>query len=129
VTGNDSLFEARPLWHFTCHHGYERLGRRGVLLPNPHPLIPAFRGLIWFTDEAEPERDDVGLTMGRLACDRMEYRYRIDPVPPSCVTWSSVRHACPKSVLRDLESFGKPESWWISDLPVQAVLEPLEVAA
>lgn len=111
------------LWHFTCGHSYKSIGDEGLLYPHPHPLMPELGSLIWLTDDAEPDRDDVGLTMGFITCDRMEYRYAVRSAP-SCKPWSSVRDALDTDVLTDLESFGAPETWWVSSLPLRAVLSP-----
>jgi hypothetical protein len=118
----------RVLWHFTCEHGYEGLGERGMLGLNPHPLLPQLGQLAWLTDDPAPARDAVGLTSSLLSCDRMTYRYRVD-VTSRCIPWSSVRHLVSLGVLLDLESFGAPETWWISRHPIPVVLDMREEVA
>ncbi len=63
-----------------------------------------------------------------LTCDRMQYRYRIYPAP-SVRPWMLEREKVSPAAVADLESYGKPESWWISRLPLRAMLSPLSVAA
>lgn len=116
------------LWHFTCTHGFAGLGEHGTLRPNPHVLIPDLGPIIWLTDDPDPERDAVGLTSSMLACDRLQFRYRILGAS-RCVPWASARQLVPPAVLRDLESFGKPETWWIARNPLQAVLDDDRVRA
>jgi hypothetical protein len=111
-----------PLWHFTCEHGFAGLRQLGVLRPNRHPLAPGLEPLIWLTDDPDPERDAVGLTSSHLTCDRLTYRYRALSAS-RCVPWSAVRHRVDKAVLADLESFGQPETWWISSEPLRAILD------
>ena len=77
--------------------------------------------VIWLTTESDPERDAVGLTSSMLECDRMQYRYRVEP-KPSCVRWVDVRDRAPSRVVRALESFGSPETWVVSRLPLRARL-------
>lgn len=110
-----------PLWHFTCEHGYRGIGEQGTICCNPHLLLPRLGQLIWLTDDPEPDRYDVGLTSSMLDCDRMEYRYRVLSAS-KCIPWRAVRHQCPPDILRGLESFGAPNTWWISREPLRAVL-------
>ena len=67
------------LWHYTCAHGFRGIGRRGMIRPNRHPLLPGRPRLIWLThDDSGPvSRSRLGLTSNFLSCDRMEYRYSI----------------------------------------------------
>lgn len=109
------------LWHFTCEHGYAGIGERGTIGCNPHLLLPRLGQLVWMTDDPNPDRDDVGLTSATLSCDRMAYRYRVLSAS-RCIPWNAVRHLAPAHILHDLESFGAPDTWWISRAPVRAVL-------
>ncbi len=114
------------LWHFTCDHGHAGLGDNGVLKPHPHPMIPRLGPVVWLTDDPAPERDDVGLTSSLLSCDRMAYRYRVASTS-RCIPWKAVRRLVAVDVLHDLESYGAPDTWWISHTPVRAVLAPQHV--
>lgn len=111
---------APRLWHFTCDHGYSGIGKRGMLRPNPHVLIPQFDAMVWLTCDGRPSRDDVGLTSARLSCDRMAYRYRVIIDDP--VRYLAVADRIDRNVRDDLERFGMPETWWLSFDPVLAVL-------
>jgi hypothetical protein len=122
VGSSEQNVSSRRLWHFTCTHGWNGLGLRGVARPNLHLMIPALGPVVWLTDDPDPERDAVGLTSSMLDCDRLQFRYRALGAS-KCVPWSSVRSLVPPAVLRDLESFGKPESWWISREPLRVVLD------
>lgn len=112
---------ARPaLWHFTCDHGYAAIGKRGLLRPNRHPLMPELGAVVWLTCDAMPDRDDVGLTSASLSCDRMAYRYRAKAL--EAVQWASVADLVRPAVRADLERFAEPAMWWVSITPVEAVL-------
>jgi len=113
------------LYHFTCAHGKSDIGTgpRALLIPHRHPLLGADVKLVWFTTLADPDEDEVGLTSSYIKCDRREYRYVIDEgVADGCRWWleSDERTAAPPQVIADLESFGKPETWWVSSRPVRA---------
>ena len=110
------------LWHFTCDHGYSGLGERGRLRPNKHTMLPGLGSLIWLTDDPAPDRDAVGLTSQFLTCDRMLYRYRV-LTPGRCVKWTALRHRADPDTRQVLESYGEPETWWISFEPLVAVLD------
>lgn len=110
------------LWHFTCMHGFAGLGAHGTLQPSPHCFIPALGPIVWLTEDPDPDRDAVGLTSTILDCDRLQFRYRVLSASRA-IPWAAVRHLVPLDVLRDLESFGKPETWWISRAPIRAVLD------
>lgn len=108
------------LWHFTCSHAAVDIGRRGVLRPNPHPLL-AFLGLVWLTSDPMPQREDVGLTSTILACDRVEHRYRVTD-PSMCVPWLSMAAMLDPYAAALLGAGCHPSSWWVSveDVPVVA---------
>ena len=110
------------LFHFTCaDHGYKALGKGGMLVPHWHPLLRA--DLLWLTTEAHPDREASGLGMTLTSCDRMAYRYVVTYLD-GCVPWlwSEQRRNAPQQVVADLESFGDPEHWWVSDRPVEGRL-------
>ena len=111
------------LYHFTCAHGYRKIGRCNCLLipQGPHPLLNNIR-VIWLTALAEPDQETTGLGRVRTTCDRMAYRYLITD-PQTCTPWlgSAERTAAPVDSIEDLESYGDPEHWWITKVPVRAV--------
>jgi hypothetical protein len=110
-----------PLYHFTCDHRAPSIIAIGALVPMRHFWLPAMAPLVWLTHEPAPRRVDVGLTSEWLECDRMAHRFlAIDP--RACVPWSTVRHLGPKSAVADLESLGRPDTWWILTVPVPVVL-------
>lgn len=113
------------LWHFTCAHARERIGKRGTLTPNRHPLLPELPGMVWLTSDPCPERESVGLTSTRLKCDRLEYRYRVldsDVAVPWCVVRRKVR---PELAL--MLDYGRtPETWFVSFKPVKVRLAQLK---
>jgi hypothetical protein len=109
------------LWHFTCDHGYQGIGRRGTLVPHESPLTGDLGPVVWLTDSPWPDRDATGLTSRFLRCDRMQYRYRITDASKA-MPWGAVRGGVPASVVRDLERYGDPDSWWVSSYPLPAVL-------
>jgi hypothetical protein len=101
------------LYHYTCDHGRQSLGRRGLVQPQPHPFLGV--RLAWFTDQAIPNREGLGLTMEHIPCDRLAFRYiarKGEPVP-----WigSFVRRSARPDVLAMLESEGaQPLTWWVT---------------
>lgn len=109
------------LWHFTCDHGHDAIGTRGLLQPNQHPMMPDLRPVVWLTSDPSPDREAVGLSSSFISCDRMAYRYRVVP-PYDAHAWEDVSMLAPDAVRRDLERFGDPGSWWLCAYPVQAVL-------
>lgn len=114
------------LWHFTCDHGYRGIGKRGMLRPNPHVLMPKVPPMVWLTDDPMPSRDAVGLTSQHISCDRMAFRYRVSYLPGMVgtlvVPWSEVRPNVAPDVIETLESFADSGTWWLAFSPVGAVL-------
>jgi hypothetical protein len=93
----------------------------GALVPMRHFWLPKMAPLVWLTDQPAPRRVDVGLTSEWLECDRMAHRFLVIDAT-ACVPWSDVRDLGPKSAVATLESFGRPDSWWISTMPVPVFL-------
>ena len=110
------------LYHFTCDHGHDGLGTNGTLQPQPHPLLPQLSALTWMTTDPNPTRDDCGLTSTMLDCDRMEYRYRVTD-RRHCIPWARLRQLATSDVLAILESYGKPDTWWVARTPIPVVLD------
>jgi hypothetical protein len=100
------------LWHYTCQHGRDRIGKRGELRPNAHPWLPLLGRVIWLTDDPTPTRDAVGLTSTTLTCDRMQYRYRVTET--DAVPWAQYRPAMPSDIVDDLERYGEPDTWHVA---------------
>lgn len=114
----------RPLdlYHFTCEHGHSGMGTLGVVRPNWQPTIGAT--VSWFTDLADPTRDDLGLTSesGLINCDRMTYRYRVvdDEAHLKLRHWlgSGEQARTDPHVQMILHSFGQPKHWWVASREV-----------
>lgn len=108
------------LYHYTCaDHGLPGITSSGVVLPNWHPILMAT--VAWFTDQATPNRERLGLGMTLTRCDRMAYRFTVDA--SLCRAWmeSPERRSARSWDLRSLERFGNPERWWIASVPVPAL--------
>lgn len=108
------------LYHFTCSHGAAAIGKHGTLRPNANSLFGVPK-IVWLTDQAQPKRDEVGLTSTILKCDRMEVRYRVVDNDRG-VRWDDWKL---KNVRRDtiqtLESFAGdgPRHWWVTERPIK----------
>lgn len=110
------------LFHFTCDHGHDAIGKRGELRPMAeHPFLHV--KVVWLTTESSPDPEQTGLTRRIAKCDRMKYRYVVSDVR-ACRPWldSPERAAAPPGAVADLESYGDPEHWWIASDPVPARL-------
>jgi hypothetical protein len=109
------------LYHFTCRHSKSDIGTSNCLLRPMirHPLLGC--KVLWLTTEATPDRERTGLTMNMVDCDRMKYRYVVTDLT-GCRPWlgSPEREAASPRVIADVESFGDPEHWWITDRPIRA---------
>jgi hypothetical protein len=107
----------RRLYHFTClDHGDPGILRTGFLRPHPHPSLPELGPVVWLTEIAVPTHPyDLGLTSDRLSCDRMAVRYTLAHEDvPGLRWWPIARRACDPKVVRDLDSFGRPLTWWVA---------------
>jgi hypothetical protein len=103
------------LYHFTCSHGAARIGNRGHLEPQaPHPMLGC--SVIWLTTEGHPDPELTGLTSRYTKCDRLAFRYVVTDLE-RCRPWlgSPERDAAPAGTVADLERYGAPEQWWITD--------------
>ena len=113
----------RDLYHFTCAHRAPLIGGRGVLKPNPQPMLGGV-ALVWLTDLAVPDRDGLGLTSSLVRCDRTEFRYRaLSHIGVQAWMISSWRARLHSDLLADFELFGQPLRWFVSAQPV-----PVEAA-
>jgi hypothetical protein len=110
------------LYHYTCRHRAELIGRRGVLDPSPQPLLRTrddrYAELVWLTDLAEPDAEALGLTSHMLQCDRTEVRYRV--VDPSAVEpWRTYRLRLDRVDVSALELGRRHDRWYVSARPVE----------
>lgn len=106
------------LYHFTCYHAADRIGRRGWLRPWANPMWPTVPPLVWLTDLERPERLAVGLTSDILKCDRMEVRYA---TTQSCEPWRAfIERVAAARSMRQLHYPGtQPEHWFVSTVDVR----------
>ena len=109
-------------YHFTCDHGHKWLGQCGLLRPWGQVVLPGEPKLIWFTDQPAPARYAMGLTSHQLHCDRMRYRYRA-LAERDIVPWTEYAAQFPVKVRKELEVGRAPDHWFISEIPVLAILD------
>ncbi|MCP4244238.1 MAG: hypothetical protein GY772_27140 [bacterium] len=121
------------LYHFTCAHGRDGIGKRGTIKPLARLVSPRVArpidNWVWMTADPDASRDDLGLTGATLPCDRMEFLYSIGK-PRNAVPWigSPVRAAMSPVMVGMLESHGRPECWWVSRSPQKARLVRLRAS-
>ena len=106
------------LYHFTCYHGHAGISKTSTIVPNLHPLMRNLGPLIWLTSEPEPTRESAGLTSRWIRCDRMAYRYIVQP--KAALHWREIRDRAPREIVQTLESFSRPETWYIARRPLLA---------
>ena len=119
------------LWHYTCQHGRDKIGRSGLLLP-ARDLVPAHRRdalpwpsvYVWLTDLDTPDADVLGLTRHLIRCDRTAYRYRVSDAT-GVVAWTTMaRRLRMPWTERDYlegEPGARPRHWFVSTDPVPVV--------
>lgn len=136
--GGIVLTGPRPdLWHFTCSHTFDAMGRWGVLRPlvdlaPPELLEPlddiarVMASFVWLTSNPKPTRRELNLDNPAYKCDRMEHRYRVSRKSGhTCIPWESVSHQWPPHLVATLRKPPlKPDAWWISPHPVPVVHDP-----
>lgn len=121
------------LYHYTCRHGYDALQDGGIVKPavvqNP-TRANVWTGLFaWFTDLTPPIREPLGLTANFTACDRTEFRYRVDdPDSPDIEPWHVVARRLPVELRRSLEEApgAMPMHWWVSQSNVAVTYDPMK---
>lgn len=108
------------LYHYTCKHTRPAVGTRGMLRPNPHPVLGV--SLLWLTDQEIPDRAGLGLTSQILNCDRLEFRYIVDV--DDARRWKDLADV-PTLGRMILESVygSRPDTWWVVDHAVLGVLD------
>lgn len=111
------------VYHYTCRHRAELIGRRGVLDPSPQPFLRTRDGeryaeLVWLTDLADPDAEALGLTSHHLSCDRTEVRYRVvDPSPVQA--WRTYKLRLDRTDVSALELGRRHDLWYVSARPVE----------
>lgn len=118
----------RQLFHYTCRHAYDQLGRSGTLLPatsltdaiDAESWWPA--RYVWLTDLTVPIRDALGLTSSVITCDRTEFRYVVTSYD-NVIPWIHERHRIPDPWLLELHDGTRPAHWYVSRQPVPVALD------
>ncbi len=105
------------LYHWTCaDHGEPGIRRSRLIWPFPHVML-GLPPMVWLTSEPAQGRESLGLTSTYLSCDRMAYRVTVNVDDAFTIDhWptSRARRLANPDVVRDLERFGRPDTWWIS---------------
>ena len=106
------------LYHFTCDHGRQAIGKAGLIRPNRRAMVP----VAWFTDLPDPDAVELGLTSIILSCDRLAHRYRVTDAS-NVVPWSEFGNVHP-GIRAALESSpgAQPDHWFVASKPVPARL-------
>ena len=115
-------------YHFTCAHSaplimqagvVKPLGQLGKLAGRLPPERHWMLDIAWFTDLEDPDREGLGLTSVTLQCDRTEWRVTVSD-PSTLVPWSQFARTrrIPSVQRQDLERYGRPAHWWVSEEPV-----------
>lgn len=107
------------LYHFTCaDHGAQRILEDGEIRPRLHPVL--CDTFAWFTPFAGATARQLGLTRGRLSCNRMEHRFQVDVDPATALAWTSIRDQFGQWEVELLESAkgARPDIWYITRVPV-----------
>lgn len=117
------------LYHYTCQHGRDRIGDRGVLAPARHlsENVTAWQGrFVWLTDLSVPIRDALGLTQQIAKCDRTAYRYRVTD-ETSVWPWVQIAHLMKREQREEIEGApgARPSHWYVSFELVPVVLEEI----
>ena len=111
-----------PLYHYTCDHGFVGISKTGTVNLGDD-------GLVWFTDLSQPHSKVLGLDSGLdFLCSRTAYRFRADD-HSTIVSWLEYQKRLPEELVWGYEMRDKaqPERWYVSDVPVKAVLAPMPV--
>lgn len=117
----------RMWFHFGCGHTRAHVGLSGRLVPNPAPNIEPWRRVVWLADPEAlrlPEEllpEALGLTSLTLSCDRTEYCYRVERAPKAG-RWLDSPLRTPDAIAQLEGPVQRPDLWWVSPVPVRAVL-------
>lgn len=119
--------EAAPLYHFTCEHMARPIIACGALVPFAHPLFPHLAPVVWLTTADQPDPQATGFRHAFLACDPMAFRFLVTD-RTACVPWPVARDQAPfgatdPDAVMMLEHGCRPDTWWVSPIPVPVVLD------
>jgi len=123
------------LYHYTCEHSAEALGKGEVTLlpmvdligkPDPVPDLWWPGRAVWLTDLDRPERNALGLTSNILLCDRTTHRYRVLSAA-RVYRWTTFARTLPREsrALLEYTYLARPAHWFVSAHPVPAVFDPV----
>lgn len=132
---------ATGLWHYTCSHGKDSIIETGLVYPAVRlrraadlkaPLqrmANMISQLVWLTDLPSiipMNRNQVGLTMNALDCDRTEARFEVLRDDPPIYWWMELRERWPVDIVNDLERLdgARPQHWFVSRGPVPVKFSP-----
>lgn len=108
------------LYHFTCEHGHDGIVADGS-------VKPGVDGFVWMTDLPKPSRKAVCLSSTILRCDRMTYRFELDPTAEGILSWLEYKQSLPPEIRRMWEDRlervpqCRPSNWYVSRQRVPVV--------
>ena len=105
------------LYHFTCDHGRQAIGKAGLIRPNRRAMVP----VAWFTDLPDPDALALGLTSILLSCDRLAHRYRVTDAR-DVVPWAEFDAHPDIRVCLESAPGVRPDHWFVASRPVPARL-------
>ena len=122
------------LYHYTCGHGFRKIGKVGLLMPANDLMNPTLAKdfnspvarYVWLTDLSVPIKDALGLTAEHIGCDRTVHRYRVTE-NAIAIRWFDLRKSFDASWRDLLESApgARPAHWWVAQEPVPVEYDPL----
>lgn len=111
------------LYHYTCRHSAADIHRLRRVLPHRHALLPSLPALVWLSDLAAANRDQLGLSAHWLWCNRTTVRVDVQPhdgVMP-WHHWADTRDV-PDYTRALIDSDGaRPDTWWVAETSVAVV--------
>ena len=123
-------------YHYTCAHGAKGILKVGQVRPLSGwwqmlavagARIGTAPNVVWLTDMEEPDAQALGLTSVMLDCDRTEFRFEVTgPRIRPWGEWADENGVNPRC-RQMLEEGRDPSHWFVSTLPVRAVLIPYTV--
>ena len=125
--------EPTALYHYSCHHGAQGIGEKGIVLPAAIHAPDAAERMpehlrwvmeyAWFTDLAEPAPRALGLTRMTIDCDRLAHRFVVKPDEmEKCTWWPEEMRALNLAAARTISMTpgAMPAHWWVSKGPIRA---------